>query len=49
MKSLLVKLGVTLFVIEFAIFSNIEVWAADWKLYAASADYSITHYYDGEV
>src|SRR5512139_3532541 len=32
MKSLSVKLGVILFVIGLAIFGNIEVWGADWKL-----------------
>jgi hypothetical protein len=31
MKSLSVKLGVVLFVIELVIFGNIEVWGADWK------------------
>ncbi len=32
MKSSSVKVGIVLFIIGLAIFGNIEVWGADWKL-----------------
>jgi hypothetical protein len=38
MKSLLVKVGVILVVIGFAIFGYAEVWGADWKYYGESND-----------
>ena len=33
MKSSSVRLGVILFIIGLIIFSNIEIWGADWKLF----------------
>ena len=46
MKSLSVKLGVVLFIIGLIIFSNVEVWGADWKLIEDSkASYSDSDYY----
>ncbi|MGD0406007.1 MAG: surface-adhesin E family protein [Candidatus Bathyarchaeia archaeon] len=34
MKSLLIRLGVTLVIIGLALFNYAEVWAEDWRLYA---------------
>ena len=45
MKSLLVNFGVIL-VIGLAIFGNIEVWGADWKLF--HSDEESFSYYDAE-
>ena len=46
MKSLSVKLGVVLFIIVLAIFGNIEVWGADWKLF--HSDEEAVSYHDAE-
>jgi hypothetical protein len=32
MKSLTVKVGVVLFVVELVVFGNMEVWGGDWKV-----------------
>ena len=46
MKSLSIRLGVTLVIIGLALFTYAEVWGADWKFYGRTDKYS--SFYDAK-
>jgi hypothetical protein len=46
MKSLLIRLGVTLVIIGLALFTYAEAWAEDWRLYGQ--DGFASYYYDAD-